>query len=177
MNEGALLRSAEAFGLNLIITVGKHRVRTKTSVGADKHLIFKHLETYQDLIRYIRKNNHTLVCIENIDKATYISEIPKYPRNPIFVVGNEKYGVPPDLIDAADLIVQIRQGPNYIRCLNAAVSAGIVFHDYYVKSHHRGEEALTNFVGYTEDIAEGMGLFFDGIPIVPSNFSEEIEEP
>ena len=134
-NESCLIRTAEAFGISLVFVVDKHRRESeyRISQGAVKHVTFLEFSTYSGLLDYITRNNHSIVCIENMSHATEISKIQKYPVNPIFVTGNESQGVPNILLDHASLIVQIEQGIGYMPCLNTSIAASIVIHDFYWK--------------------------------------------
>ena len=134
-NESSLIRTAEAFGISLVFVVNERGRELEYSIsqGADKQVLFLEFHTYTKLIRYTRQNNHSIVCIENMSEAIELSEVSKYPINPIFVTGNEGQGVPEELLDYATMVIQIRQGMGYIPCLNTAIAASIVIHDFFRK--------------------------------------------
>ena len=132
-NEGTLLRSAEAFGINQYIRIRK--IKKTGSQGAERHMILKTIKDWEELIEYARTHNHTIVTVENTSDATYIDEVKRYPKNPIFVFGHEANGVPKIVLDNARMVIQIRQGNGYIPCLNVSVCAGIIFYDFFRKSY------------------------------------------
>jgi tRNA G18 (ribose-2'-O)-methylase SpoU len=136
-NEGSLLRIAEAFGINLVFVMGKKQEEYKSSTGADRHLIFIEIKNIFQLIEYAKINNHSIVCIENIEKAKEISEVKRYPKNPIFITGNERMGINEQLLNNADLIVKIKQANTYAKCLNTSIAGAIVIHDFYKKNEHK----------------------------------------
>ena len=132
-NEASMIRTAEAFGINLVCIIGEKEKSYKISQGAEKHMIFLTFKDFKEFIVYTQANNHKIVCIENIDEAKEISKIEKYPVNPIFVCGNEQNGIPKELLDNASLIVQIQQGLGYANCLNTTIACSIIIHDFFKK--------------------------------------------
>lgn len=132
-NEGIMIRIAEAFGINNVFVVGKKK-NYGISQGGEKHVTFHYFKNYKDFIKYCRKNNHTIICLENdIEGTKEISNIEKYTVNPIFVTGNERKGVPDVLLKNSNLNVHIQQGMGYVRCLNTCVACSIVMHDWFKK--------------------------------------------
>ena len=132
-NECSLIRTAEAFGINLVFRIGNHYPFYSVSQGADKHVVFFDFNDYYEFLEYTKRNNHSIVCIENVDCAIELTSVRKYPNNPIFITGNESKGVPEILLNNARLIVSVEQGGGYIPCLNTTIAASIILHDFYVK--------------------------------------------
>lgn len=133
-NESALLRTAETFGINLVCILGKKDDRNyRESMSADKHMLFMEFKDADDFVTYAKGNNHSIICVENINQATEVGEIRKYSHNPIFVLGNEKYGIPKEILINANQIVKIKQNIGYMNCLNVSVAGGIIMHDFYKK--------------------------------------------
>ena len=132
-NEGTIIRSAELFGISLALVIGKKNQEYKSSQGADKHMIFKEFKNYKTMIKYIKENNHRIVCLENIDEAQEMEDIEHYPVNPIFITGHERMGVPKELLKEASLIVKIKQGLGYGTCLNTAAATAIILNDFHKK--------------------------------------------
>jgi len=131
-NESALLRTAEAFNVNNVFVVGKKEKLYVISQGADHHMVFNTFKTNNELINYLKKNNHHIVCVEYTPKAVSLNKA-VYPCNPVFVPGNEGQGIPKEIMNNADLIVKIKQAPTYMRCLNTTIASAIVIHDWYNK--------------------------------------------
>lgn len=132
-NAGALIRTAESFGINLVLNVGKRKKYDTASQGTSKHMIYKDFESTREFIMYCKSNNHSIVCLENIAKSVPLSKA-KYPVNPVFVTGNEKMGVPKEIMEEADLIIKIPQAFSYCKCLNTSVACSIVIHDWFEKN-------------------------------------------
>ena len=139
-NEACLIRTAEAFGINHVFVVGKRQYSYNISQGADRHMTFFEFETEKDIINYAQKNNHTIVCVENTPGAIDITDLPKYPVNPIFITGNEKHGVPEAFIKSADRVIKIPQSESYVRCLNTTTACSIVLNDWYQKRRLRDKQ-------------------------------------
>ena len=133
-NQSALIRTAEAFGINNVFAV-KDRdtyIHSTVSRGSEKHVTVEEFESYSDFVFHCYDNNYSIVSIENTPDAEPIERKVDYPTNPIFVVGNESEGVPEGVMRHTDTVVKISQSPNsYIRCLNTTVSGSIVMHDWY----------------------------------------------
>lgn len=132
-NEGAIIRTAETFGLNNVFVIGKKEKSYSSSEGCDKHMNFFEFKDIEDFLRYIVGNNHKLVCIENLNESVDINEVEHYPVNPIFVTGNESQGVPDKLLKNSSVIIKIPQGMGYGNCLNTGIAGGIVINDFFTK--------------------------------------------
>lgn len=60
-----------------------------------------------------------------------------YPGRPCFLLGAELGGVPPELVEEAELVVQIPQW-GLVPCLNLAVAGSLVVYDHLAKRHRVG---------------------------------------
>lgn len=136
-NEGSLIRTAEAFGMNLVFVLGKKEKIYLASQGTDRHMHYIEFDNIDEFINFARNNKHSIVCVENINAAKELGEIKNYPANPIFIIGNEQTGVPEKLIQNANLVVKIAQGMSYTPCLNATIACAIVIHDFFKKEIQR----------------------------------------
>lgn len=136
-NGGAIIRSAEAFGINLIFSLDRN-INLNASQGSDKNVIIMYFDTIDELIIYLKMNNFSIVCIENTSDAKNINEIKKYPSNPVFIIGNENNGVLTEFLRNAKLIVKIPQAEgSYVRCLNTSSAGSIVLYDWYIKNRQQ----------------------------------------
>ncbi len=131
-NRGTCIRTGESFGVNLIMT-NDLITNYKYSQGTSNHVIFLQLKTEKEVIDYCKKNHHKIVCIENIPEAIDIKDV-NYPANPLFITGNENFGVSKLFLDNARIIVKIPQADTYCRCLNTAVACSIVMQDWFQKN-------------------------------------------
>lgn len=142
-NEGAIIRTAEAFGITNVFVIGEIEPSYHSSEGCDRHINFFKFKNFDDLIDYAKSNNYKFVLIENLNEATEIGNIEYYPANPIFVMGNESDGIPQELIPFASKIVKIKQGLGYANCLNVGVATGIVIHDFFKKELNKKNKYWT----------------------------------
>lgn len=146
-NQGAIVRTAEALGINFVYIVGNDDI-SKGSEGADKHVVVLKFKDYHAFLEWVRNNKHHLVVIENFDgdcwdtthpligkeRCFSLENVKEYPTNPVFVSGHENKGVDTILLNNADLIISIPQGNGYIKCLNTSVAMGLVLYDWFIKT-------------------------------------------
>ena len=159
-NESSLIRTAEAFGINLVFVVGNRRANYSVSQGAEKQVLFIEFPDYIKFLAYARDNNHSIVCIENSNDAIEVSEIKKYPNNPIFITGNEHRGIPDVLLRNADTTIQIEQGTGYMPCLNTAIAGSIVMFDFFSKRkiHKEKRAVFYPYFEYDAELVEGIQI-------------------
>ncbi len=128
-NFGAVLRSAEAFGVDTVYT-GKN--------GADLYNPKTIRACMGSVFRMDVRRSESLVCdIENLQKEgfrVYATALDKRSRDirdvdfsgkTAFVIGNEGHGVSAEVLSACDgsVIIPMREGPE---SLNAAVASSVV---------------------------------------------------
>lgn len=138
-NEAAIIRTAEAFGLCNVFVIGKKEKKYIAAEGTEKHVNFFEFKDIEEFLNYACANNHKLVCIENINEAEEISNIEKYPVNPIFITGHENLGIPDKLLQNTSLKIKIKQGIGYAKCLNTGIAMGIVLHDFFKKAINKNK--------------------------------------
>ena len=131
-NIGAIIRSAEFFGINKIILIGYsgidknepdmiHRKLKKTSLGAMPKVKLEVLQNIEDLKKY----NLPIVAIENnIDEVKNLYKWTP-PENLILLFGNEVDGITPEGLSVASEIVEIPRVGTH-SSLNVATACGIV---------------------------------------------------
>jgi tRNA G18 (ribose-2'-O)-methylase SpoU len=133
-NIDTVFRCADMGIAREVITVGRRSWEEKSNV-VDKYCVpYKHTRLPGDAIEYLKSNGMSIVVIEKNNYSVSLFDC-NYPSKPAFVLGNEVYGVYPDFIDAADLIVEI---PMYgsLGSLNVSVSGAIVMYDYLGKNRN-----------------------------------------
>lgn len=142
-NEAALLRSAEAFGINHVHVLGEREFSYDISQGADNHMTFFEYEDEREMVGSLWAKNCNIVAIENTENAEEVYSGKRYPTNPVFVVGEEGQGVPTEFLEAASQVRIIPQSPNgYVTCLNTTVAGSIVLSDWYNDCRDRTESHL-----------------------------------
>ncbi len=147
-NIGSLFRIADAIGAQKLIFVGisgypdmkendtrrpwlrekQDRQIRKSSLKTIEYTPFERYETVTEAIKIIQSQKTFIVCVEQNENSVPFNskyEI-KYPCCLVF--GNELTGVSKEFLDAADLILEVKQHGKG-KSLNVSVCAGIVaFH-------------------------------------------------
>ena len=128
---------------------GKHNPNLaeihKTALGAEDSVDWRYVSTTKEAVRQLRAQGYTIVAIEQCEGSVMLNEwraweptssslvpppssllpptssLKKYA----FIMGNEVKGVAQDVVDAADMVIEIPQyGTKH--SLNVSVTAGIV---------------------------------------------------
>ena len=123
---------------------GKHNPNLaeihKTALGAEDSVDWRYVPSTMEAVQDLRSQGYTIVAIEQCEGSVMLNEWRAWPTskpdNPItskpdnlkkyaFVMGNEVKGVAQEVVDAADLVIEIPQyGTKH--SLNVSVTAGIV---------------------------------------------------
>lgn len=149
-NVGSVLRTADAFRLTGVWLCGitgapdgrpacppdSGRPNTnlaeihKTALGAEDSVDWHYVPSTMDAVRHLRSQGFTIVAIEQCEGSRMLHETTLFPAGQpttpyAFIMGNEVKGVAQEVVDAADLVIEIPQyGTKH--SLNVSVTAGIV---------------------------------------------------
>ncbi|XP_015174390.1 PREDICTED: uncharacterized protein LOC107065317 [Polistes dominula] len=133
-NLGGLIRTCEVFGVQeFIIGNIQHTQDSKfknVSVSADKWISIQEVKP-QQLREYLltkSKCGWELVGLEQTDKSTDLWSM-QFKKKTVLVLGNEKTGIPANIISILDVCVEIPQ-IGLIRSLNVHVSGAICLWHY-----------------------------------------------
>lgn len=120
-----MLRTAEGLGVNEVILAGytpyprsKNDPRlpylaekinkqiTKTSLGAENNLNWRHADNIKPVIKELKAGNFTISALE---QAAGSIELPKFkpPKNLALIVGREVEGIEPEVIELCDITIEI----------------------------------------------------------------------
>jgi tRNA G18 (ribose-2'-O)-methylase SpoU len=124
-NVGSLLRTAEGLGVERVYLTGytpypvqkndprlPHLARktdkqiTKTALGAEKLVKWQHQDELDDLIEQLRRENFTIIALEQGPNAVKLSDF-KPPEKIALIVGREVEGIEPEILKQCDRIVKI----------------------------------------------------------------------
>lgn len=137
-NVGSVFRTADAFRAAKLYLCGitgqpPHRDITKTALGATESVVWEHMPDVVAVVRQLQADGWIIAAIEQADGSTSLSDFrPQPDKRYAFVLGNEVTGVREEIIQLADLVVEIPQfGTKH--SLNIAVTAGIVCWDFLQK--------------------------------------------
>lgn len=129
-NVGSILRTSDAFLIEEVIMAGitgipPHKEISKTALGAEDSVDWRYVEDALDECRQLKNQGWTICVLEQTHDSISLmdfnaSEACRY----ILVVGNEVNGVNQNIVDIADIILEIpMHGVKH--SLNVAVSAGM----------------------------------------------------
>lgn len=130
-NLGTILRTADGAGLDGVILSGPgadllHPTALKASLGTAFSLQIAKAD-HQSLLTWAE--NHGLTKIGTSAKGAINYRKFKVPNRSILMMGNEREGLHPVLLDAADVRVKIEM-KGQASSLNVAVAAGILMFQY-----------------------------------------------
>lgn len=146
-NVGAILRSAAAFGVGRVVTLGitpypalpydprlphvarkAHAEITKTALGAETILP---LERYDDIAAFTSGFSGSIYALEQTETATPLPQAdPILPG--ALILGHETSGVSQSALEAATEHLYIPYS-THKESLNVATAAGIALYDWYLK--------------------------------------------
>lgn len=128
-NVGAIIRTAECFGVSKIglggITPKEDDASVrKTSLGAEQNIIFVKSNKTLDIVKDLKSQGYSIWALEITPNAENLFSIENLPDKIALVVGNERCGVDPQIISAADKVVMLPMFGDK-RSLNVEVSFGV----------------------------------------------------
>lgn len=135
-NVGSLVRTAHATGASEVLLVGERDWNVEAARTAEQYTDVRMLSGVDGLRHHLRARGWRLVAVELDRRSVTVFEA-RYPDRPCFLLGAELGGVPAELLDEAELIVQIPQW-GLVPSLNLAVAGSIVIYDHLAKLHRRG---------------------------------------
>ncbi len=127
-NVGALLRSANAFGVHEVVLVGRRRVATATAKGLAGRVKRVAFYTLPEAVSYLRQCGARILGVEIDPAAPGIEEHP-FEGDTAFMLGNEGDGLGPAQRAVCDGLVRIRQH-GHAPSLNVNVAGAIVLHHF-----------------------------------------------
>jgi len=134
-NVGTFFRTADAFNVSQIILGGitaqpPHREIQKTALGATESIDWEHHENLVDVLKQYQADGYVVYAVEQAEKTTLLHEMNVKPQEKhVLVFGNEVDGVQQEIIDIADVVLEIPQfGTKH--SLNVSVCAGVVLWEF-----------------------------------------------
>lgn len=130
-NVGSVLRTADGFRLagvwlcGITATPPSPEIH-KTALGAENTVEWRYFADTIDAIKELKTQQYTIAAIEQCQNSVMLNEWQVEDKQSYaFILGNEVRGVQQEVIDAADLVIEIPQfGTKH--SLNVSVTAGIV---------------------------------------------------
>jgi len=141
-NIGFLARTVACFGGNSLHVIGRLPDNATLQKYSGSMSSFVKIHSYSnpfEFLHYIRQNNIYLVSTELTDKSVDIRDATlDFSRQTLIVVGHETAGIPVEILQASDLVVQIPM-PGIGFCLNTSQAANIMMYHFtmrYLDSLH-----------------------------------------
>ncbi len=138
-NTGNIIRSSNAFGAKEVILYGRKKFDRRSAVGSEFYSNFKHVRFVEEL-EVVFKDYDCVVGLDNVSTAQPLEEfVWDINKNYLLCFGHEGSGLPIEILDRCDVTLEIFQ-MGTIRSLNVSVAAGIVMHDYCIKTAKKSKK-------------------------------------
>lgn len=132
-NASAVMRSAEAMGFGMVhmIELGeKFKESQRTTAGADKWVEVKKWKSTKDCIQTLKDQGKQIIVTHLSSDSKPLSEI-DFSKASALVLGNEKEGVSPEMIEAADHRVIIPMS-GFVQSYNISVAGALCLYQMYL---------------------------------------------
>jgi tRNA G18 (ribose-2'-O)-methylase SpoU len=130
-NVGSLVRTAHAAAAEEVVLVGERDWNVEAAKTSELYTTVTRLSGIEAFRRHLESRRWNLVAVELDHRAVNVFDA-EYPVRPCFLLGAELAGIPGELIDEAELVVQIPQW-GLVPSLNLAIAGSIVLYDYLGK--------------------------------------------
>jgi tRNA G18 (ribose-2'-O)-methylase SpoU len=132
---GAIIRVAHSFLVKEVIVVGDGGWYEKASMGMHKYESVVRVPDVDGLKRCVA--GRPLWAVERDGARRSLYAVEQFPPGVVLAFGSERFGIPSDLLDAADDVVAIPvYGVN--NSLPVTVAAGIVMHEWARRRYANG---------------------------------------
>jgi len=132
-NIGSMFRTADGFGIERVCLCGISATPPsveihKTALGAEDSVEWKYYPSTAAAIGELRGNGWTICVLEQVKGSVPLGDfVPSYGARYAVVVGHEVEGVDPEIVNSADVCLEIPQyGTKH--SLNVSVSAAIALY-------------------------------------------------
>lgn len=128
-NCGGLFRTAEFFGCSELVLCGytatpQNEQVVRAALGAEQVLKWRQAENVRPLITELREGDYQILALETAHNAIDVTKFVLPPRAAL-LVGNERFGLDPDVVAMADAVLAIpsRGVKNSLNVVSAAAAA------------------------------------------------------
>ncbi len=129
-NVGSLFRTSDAFALEAMYLCGitgqpPHKEISKTALGSDLSVDWKHYKTTIEAVDMLKADGYTIVGLEQTEGSMFLNDWEIAPNTKIaLVAGSEVDGIEQEIVNACDVLVEIPQfGTKH--SLNVSVATAI----------------------------------------------------
>ncbi|XP_035257004.1 probable methyltransferase TARBP1 [Anguilla anguilla] len=133
-NLGGLCRTCEIFGANALVMDSLHHIKDRNfqalSVSAELWLPLLEVKP-GELSDFLQVKKREGYCIVGVEQTAYSQSLLDYrfPEKSLLLLGNEREGIPANLLQLLDVCVEIPQ-QGITRSLNVHVSAALLVWEY-----------------------------------------------
>lgn len=139
-NIGSLFRTSDAFLIDRLILCGITATPPsseihKTALGAEDSVCWQYYPDTMQAIETLRAEGYTICALEQVKGSVSLADFrPESDGKYAIVAGHEVHGVAPEVVDAADICLEIPQyGTKH--SLNVSVSTGIAIWHFFTALH------------------------------------------
>ena len=130
-NLGAILRSVDAFGYDLVVlpknrSVSVNETVAHVSTGAIEYTKIMYVNSLNTFVERLKKSGYWICGTDA--KGTVLSSGIDKSLNLAIIIGSEGFGMSKTLVNASDFLIKIPM-KGHVNSLNASVSSGIILHD------------------------------------------------
>ena len=114
-NVGSMFRTCDAFAVHHICLCGITATPPspeihKTALGAEDSVAWQHFDNTLDAIAALKEDGYTVCCLEQVKDSVSLEKFRVEPgKKYAVIVGHEVNGVAPEVVDAADVCIEIPQ--------------------------------------------------------------------
>jgi tRNA G18 (ribose-2'-O)-methylase SpoU len=110
-NVGGLFRTAECFGVREVLLCGytpspEQPQAARAALGTERLVAWRHAGRVREVIDELRTAGVPCVALETVADAPSVGAF-EWPLPCALVVGNERFGLDPDVVQACDAVVRI----------------------------------------------------------------------
>lgn len=132
-NASAVMRSAEALGfaqVHLIELGEKFKESQRTTAGADKWVEVRKWKSTRDCVDQIKREGKQLIVTHLDSTSKPIADV-DFSKPTALVLGNEKDGVSPEMVEAADHRVLLPM-VGFVQSYNISVAGALSFYHIFM---------------------------------------------
>ena len=135
-NVGSIFRTADAFLFSEILLCGisgvpPHPELHKTALGAEDSVKWRYENDIISTLIRMKDEGWTICVLEQVHESVPLDKfVPQRDKKYVIVAGNEVDGVNPEVVDIADIVLEIPQSGTK-HSLNVSVSSGIAMWHFY----------------------------------------------
>lgn len=136
-NVAAVMRTAEAMGyqtMHVVHTQPRFKLGKRITQGAEKWLDVFHWQEPAECVRQLKRRGYR-ICATHLEAAQPIDEV-DFTQPTAIVFGNERSGVSPEVLEAADVRCLIPM-MGFVQSYNISVAAALSL--YHIVGHRTRE--------------------------------------